>query len=228
MIKNFQTYINEGLFDRDQSEFTIGKTNKGIEQIYIPKTKDELYKYIDIDIEQAKKNGTYPNVNLNNIDVSELGKYELNGLFGYTYKQINPDISDWDIKYIPSNFFDDNKQIKEFTIPNGVKSIGNFAFYYCTSLTSVTIPNSVTSIGRFAFWQCSNLKSVTIPDGVTSIGDNAFWLCSSLTSVNIPDSVTKIGFSAFTACVGLTSVTISKRCHIKSDSFPENCKIIRK
>ena len=105
MIKDFKTYINEGLFDRNQSEFVIIKTDKGIEQIYIPKTKEELYSYIDLDIEQAKKEGTYPNVNLNNIDVSELGDDDLNGLFSDKIYMINPDISNWDIKSIPSNFF---------------------------------------------------------------------------------------------------------------------------
>ena len=85
MIKDFQTYINEGLFDRNQSEFNIRKTDKGIEQIYTPKTKDGLYEYIDIAIEKAKKDGTYPNVNLNNIDVSELVSYSnLVGNITYT------------------------------------------------------------------------------------------------------------------------------------------------
>ena len=52
-----------------------------------------------------------------------------------------------------------------------VTSIGDYAFAYCDSLTSVTIPDSVTSIGNRAFYDCSGLTSVTIPDGVTSIGE---------------------------------------------------------
>jgi hypothetical protein len=95
-----------------------------------------------------------------------------------------------------------------YTIPNSVTSIGDQAFYYCASLTSVTIPNSVTSIGDDAFSFCSSLTSVTIPDSVTSIGDDAFSFCSSLTSVTIPDSVTSIGDGAFSFCSSLTSVTI--------------------
>jgi len=55
-----------------------------------------------------------------------------------------------------------------------VTSIGDRAFYKCTSLTSVTILNNVTSIGGWAFADCSNLTSVTIPASVTSIGKNAF------------------------------------------------------
>ena len=50
-----------------------------------------------------------------------------------------------------------------YTIPNSVTSIGDGAFDYCTSLTSVTIPNSVTSIGDDAFYSCTNLTSITIP-----------------------------------------------------------------
>ncbi len=89
-----------------------------------------------------------------------------------------------------------------------VTSIGNYAFEYCTRLTSVTIGNSVTSIGEYAFWNCTSLKSVTIPNSVKSIGECAFRDCTSLTSVTIPDSVTSIGDAAFYDCTSLTSVTI--------------------
>jgi len=58
-----------------------------------------------------------------------------------------------------------------------VNSIGDNAFYCCTSLTSVTIPNSVTIIGRDAFHECSGLTSITIPNNVTSIGYDAFYGC---------------------------------------------------
>ena len=94
------------------------------------------------------------------------------------------------------------------TIPNSVTSIGAWAFESCESLESVTIPNSVTSIGRSAFCYCTSLTSVTIPNSVTSIGAWAFWECTGLTSVTIPDSVTSIGEYAFCACTSLTSVTI--------------------
>ena len=93
-------------------------------------------------------------------------------------------------------------------IPNSVTSIGGYAFYGCSGLTSVTIGNSVTSIGERAFAGCSGLTSVTIPNSVTSIGGYAFAGCSGLTSTTIGNSVTSIGAGAFYKCSGLTSITI--------------------
>ena len=95
-----------------------------------------------------------------------------------------------------------------YTIPQGIASIGDYAFDSCTSLTSVSIPDSVTSIGDCAFGSCTSLTSVSIPDSVTSIGDYAFGSCTFLTSVSIPDSVTSIGDRAFSYCKSLTSVSI--------------------
>ena len=86
--------------------------------------------------------------------------------------------------------------LTSITIPNGVISIGDYAFSRCTGLTSVTIPNSVTSIGSYAFNNCG-LTAITIPNSVTSIGGYAFSYCSSLTSITIPNSVTNIGGYAF-------------------------------
>ncbi len=46
------------------------------------------------------------------------------------------------------------------TIPEGVKTIGEDAFYFCPKLKSVTIPSSVTSIGEDAFSDCTNLNNI--------------------------------------------------------------------
>ena len=96
----------------------------------------------------------------------------------------------------------------EYIIPNSVTSIGDYAFYNCSSLTSVTIPNSVTSIGSYAFYGCCGLTSVTIPNSVTSIGEEAFRGCSGLTSVIIPYSVTSCGEYVFGDCEKLTEIAV--------------------
>ncbi|MBE5807275.1 MAG: leucine-rich repeat domain-containing protein [Clostridiales bacterium] len=95
-----------------------------------------------------------------------------------------------------------------YEIPQGIKAVGDDAFWGCSNLTSVTIPNSVTSIGEESFCMCESLSLVTIPDSVTSIGGWAFYHCSSLTSVTIPNSVTSIGNLAFSFCKSLNSVAI--------------------
>ena len=68
-------------------------------------------------------------------------------------------------------------------------SIGDRAFFNCTSLTSVTIPDSVTSIGNEAFFRCTSLTSVVISDSVTSIGSQAFYNCTKLTSIEYNGTV---------------------------------------
>ena len=97
---------------------------------------------------------------------------------------------------------------KTYDIPSSVTSIGEDAFSYCRSLTSINIPSSVTSIEREVFSNCSSLTSVNIPSSVTRIERSAFRACSSLTSINIPSSVTSIAAGAFRACSSLTSINI--------------------
>ena len=113
-----------------------------------------------------------------------------------------------DYSYYSSPFRYDTK-IRAVTIDYGVTSIGDFAFFNCTSLTSVTIPDSVTSIGYAAFKNCRSLTSVTIPNSVTIIWDQAFCFCKSLTSITIPNTVTSIGESVFSRCTSLTSIEVS-------------------
>ena len=69
------------------------------------------------------------------------------------------------------------------------------------SLESFIIPTCVTSIGDSAFFGCSSLSDIVIPDSVTSIGDSVFSDCSSLSNIVIPDSVTSIGDSVFAGCI---------------------------
>ena len=101
------------------------------------------------------------------------------------------------------------KTATQFTIPETVTSIGDYAFYYCDLLTSVTIGKSVKSIGDWAFRYCDKLTSIVIPDSVTSIGSSAFADCDSLTRIEIPNSVTSIGDYAFSNCKLLESIKFS-------------------
>ena len=113
--------------------------------------------------------------------------------------------------------------IKRVVIQQGVRAIGDRAFWDCSGLTSVTIPDGVTSIGDYAFAYCVSLTSATIPEGVTSIGGSAFSGCSGLTSVTIPSSVTSIGWSAFENCTALTFMTIPESVTYISEEVFSNC-----
>ena len=106
-------------------------------------------------------------------------------------------------------WYQSSGSIKAVVIENSVTTIGNYAFYGCSSLTSITIPESVTSIGANAFAWCYSLASITIPESVTNIGESAFDGCSSLTSIAIPKSVISIGSHAFSECTSLTDVSIA-------------------
>ncbi len=92
----------------------------------------------------------------------------------------------------------------------GLTELENDSFYDCQGgLSGIILPDGVTSIGSFAFERCHGLTSITIPDSVTSIGRRAFGYCTGLTSITIPDGVTSIRFCAFEGCTGLTSVTFA-------------------
>ena len=99
---------------------------------------------------------------------------------------------------------------KTSTVPDGITSIGNYAFNNCKGLTEITIPNSVTSIGTGAFSQCESLRNITIPNSITRIMNNTFQNCSNLTKISLPNTITKIGGSVFRDCVSLSSITIPK------------------
>ena len=114
-------------------------------------------------------------------------------------------------------------KITSATIAEGVTSVGNYAFYNCSSMATVSIPAGVTSIGGSAFYGCSNLANVNIPDGVTTIGSSAFYGCSNLANVNIPATVTSIGSSAFRNCTILESITLPAGLTSIGSSAFQNC-----
>ena len=164
--------------------------------------------------------------------VTSIGSYAFYGCSSLTSVHIK-DLAAWckiSFSYDASNplsyahhLFMNGNEVKDLVIPNSVTSIGGYAFYGCSGLTSIEIPNSVTSIRWYAFSGCSGLTSVTIGSSVASIGYEAFYGCSGLTSITIPNSVTSISSSAFAGCSGLTSVTIpSSVTSIGSDAF-YNC-----
>ncbi len=149
--------------------------------------------------------------------VETIGEYAFWGIQTITYSG-TAEGSPWGAGRNTSNDFiiDENGVLIKYTgtdandnviIPDGVTSIGDYAFQSCSNLSSVTIPESVTVIGNYVFENCTHLTSVDIPNSVTEIGDWAFYN-TGLKSITIPNSVTEIKEGTFRDCSALTSVTI--------------------
>ena len=85
--------------------------------------------------------------------------------------------------YYAHNLYLNSTLVTDLVIPDGVTTIGSYAFYNCSRLTNLTIPDGVTTIRSYAFSNCSGLTNLTIPDSVTTIRSYAFEGCSKLTSV---------------------------------------------
>ena len=136
---------------------------------------------------------------------------------------------------IGSGCFQDLK-IKSVVIPYSVTSIGNGAFYYCTSLTLITIPDSVTKIGNRAFALCYSLTSINVAennniyssvDGVLFNKDKTVLIQYPEGKVDIeytiPNSVTSIGCEAFRGCKSLTTISIPESVTIIGHGAFYNC-----
>lgn len=98
---------------------------------------------------------------------------------------------------------------KSTVIPNSVREIGDYAFYFIHGLKSIDIPTSVITIGEGAFYYCPHLTTMTIGDGVTNIGDRAFYSCTALADITFGKSVKNIGKDILTLCFLLETITVA-------------------
>ena len=155
------------------------------------------------------------------------GTVEITGYNGSAEKvDIPAEIDGKSVTSIGDRAFYDCSSLASIMLPDGVTSIGDWAFYDCSSLTSITLPDGVTSIGDGAFYGCTSLASITIPDSVTEIGDffgSVFEGCTSLASIKIPDSVTSILISTFQNCTSLKSITIPESVTFIGGSTFDGC-----
>lgn len=134
-----------------------------------------------------------------------------------------------------------NSSVTEFSLPETITRIGDYAFSGRRGLTTLNIPSKVTYIGKYAFDWCYLWKTeLTLPETLTEIGASAFHLCQSLTSIHVPGTVRSISDFAFAECTGATSVTLGEGvetigqyafqdCHkITSIEIPEGVTTIRR
>lgn len=102
------------------------------------------------------------------------------------------------------------RDLTEIIIPDGVTSIGNYAFANCEKLTRIILPDSITSVGPQAFENCKKLEYVKLSNNTRNIGFATFRYCRNLSKINLPNSLTSINTNSFYSCVSLLEVEIEK------------------
>ena len=112
------------------------------------------------------------------------------------------------------------KTESEFSIPEGVVSVGKHTFQKCESLKSITLPSTVTEMPFDAIVICDNLEEILVDEGngtyksidgnlYTKDGKTLLSICSGKTTVVIPEGVTAIARYAAYCCNNLASVTVA-------------------
>lgn len=125
----------------------------------------------------------------------------------YMTKLYSLDLSGITNTTLPDKAFQDKATLIDIKLPDNLTAIPDYAFDAC-KFTSIDIPNSVVSIGNSAFYECTSLKEVSLSENLTSIGSKAFYGCSALGSITIPGSVVSIKDQSFSGCDVLKQVNI--------------------
>ena len=100
-----------------------------------------------------------------------------------------------DYDYVPW-FSRYKKSLKRVVIENGVTTIGDYAFYKISNLSSISIPEGVTYIGKYSFLDIDSLTNISLPNSLQTIEEYAFDY-TRITKFFIPANVKKIGEAAF-------------------------------
>ncbi len=131
-------------------------------------------------------------------------KLETNGVLTITGIGAMPDYDN--VTPSPWNQYYQN-EIKKIVIGEGITTVGNHVFAYCSALEEIVLADTVTEIGEFAFLECSALKTVSFPTGIKKIDYGAFcW--AGLTEVTLNAGLEEIGESAFECCMHLKTVSV--------------------
>ena len=157
--------------------------------------------YTDVSDIVLEDNATYV---ITNDERANFAKYYGNG----DSFAVKDSVSGYEVAEISRYAFYHCSSLTSITIPESVALIDSDAFSGCTALTGITIPETVTFIGSYAFSGCASLKDVDIPSKVVNIDDFTFSGCASLSEIIIHEGVTTIGRGAFSNCRSLKSVTI--------------------
>ncbi len=118
--------------------------------------------------------------------------------------------------------FRDNDNITQIDLPQNIISVGAQAFYRCRHLVTVDLTR-VTSIGSYAFFDCSRLTSYGDITKVTSIPEGLFLGCRKLSAITLSESVTSVGAQAFADCERIREMTIPAGVRVINDGLFDGC-----
>ena len=109
--------------------------------------------------------------------------------------------------------------VRTLVIPEGVTSIGEYAFSSFGNLRSVTLPSTLETVGYGAFRSCAALTEIELPEGLTTIEGWAFAFCGNLQSVALPSTLQSVGTYAFIDCAALERVVIPDNVAVGGYAF---------
>ncbi len=107
-------------------------------------------------------------------------------------------------------FYPAGKTGRSFAIPETVKKVDAYAFYWNEMIESISIPGSVETIGGDAFAGCEKLTSINFSEGLLSIGSTAFHQCNTLPSITFPASLQRLGDDMFESCYELKEILVAE------------------
>lgn len=116
--------------------------------------------------------------------------------------------------------------IKKISLPSTLNTIPRLIDMESTGdmqLDEIVLNDGIKTLGNYAFWNFRNLKNIIIPESVTNIGESAFHGCTALSNLTLPDSITEIAGEAFSNCVSLGKVTLPKNLTLLGNGVFENC-----
>lgn len=152
-------------------------------------------------------NGVVYRITDTGVTVNNLAKD--NNLNGIVYVPEEVQYGSTTYKVTGIGCFENNKDIREISLPGTIKNIANWTFGACNNLQTVKLGEGISYVSFRMFDNCTALKNVSLPNSLQKIGSYAFYNCSSLTSVNIPSSVTTIGYCCFNGCDKLSTIKVS-------------------
>lgn len=102
------------------------------------------------------------------------------------------------------------------------------AFYYNDKLTEIVLPDGIKTIENWAFAKCFKADKIIIGEGTEFIGDHAFLKCNAAEKIVIPDSCKTISTSAFYQCRSAAEITIGNSVEIMEKGAFEECSSVKK